>query len=62
MKPDHPSCGHLVVWTNLTCRLLREYLEPFDPLSTATLPKGNMHIVPKVIEAAYFKSEVNIDI
>ena len=23
---------------------------------------GNMHIVPKVIEAAYFKSEVNIDI
>ena len=24
--------------------------------------KGNMHIIPRVIEVAYFKSEVKIDI
>ena len=29
---------------------------------TYLVVKGNMHIVPKVIEVAYFKSEVNIDI
>ena len=30
--------------------------------ATKVVVKGNMRIVPKAIEVAYFKSEVNIDI
>ena len=30
--------------------------------ATKVVVKGNMHIVPKVIVVAYFKSEVNTDI
>ena len=31
-------------------------------MATKVVVKGNMHIVPRVMEVAYFKSEVKIDI
>ena len=30
--------------------------------ATKVVVKGNMHIIPKIIEVAFFKSEHNIDI
>jgi len=30
--------------------------------ATKVVVKGNMHIIPKIIEVAFFKSEDNIDI